>query len=140
MYRGTHRYRCHKCGETFSAPDIELNATAILCHNNFLAQLAVHMRHGHAVIMKILFDNKYKFMSAFDYNCSWCRCSFKKSGIKKVERIGLDTYYSNMFHCLGLSKPNYSIRIFHNFYANHAQRGMKKPCSELMRHGRVKMR
>jgi len=28
MYRGTRKYKCPKCGEVFTAPDIEMNATA----------------------------------------------------------------------------------------------------------------
>lgn len=28
MYRGTRKFRCPNCGEVFTAPDIELNATA----------------------------------------------------------------------------------------------------------------
>lgn len=53
-------------------------------------------------------------MRIFDYNCSWCKKPFDKKSIAKVSSVGIGLY-GDMFLCLGLNKPNYSFRMFHNY-------------------------
>lgn len=64
-------------------------------------------------------------MGIFDYKCSWCNRSFDKKSIAKVSRVG-NGLYEDMFLCLGLSKPNYSVRMLHNYLC--------KSCAEKYNH------
>lgn len=68
-------------------------------------------------------------MSFFDYDCSWCKKSFNRSSVTKVANInynfmdnvldaelrGTKKIYHDMFTCLDLPKPNWSLRMCHAY-------------------------
>lgn len=69
-------------------------------------------------------------MSIFDYHCTWCKKSFKRSSVTEVTNInstmidqlllerelkGDKKLYHDMFTCLNIPKPNWSIRLLHAY-------------------------
>lgn len=69
-------------------------------------------------------------MEIFNYNCSWCGKSFNKSRITKVSRVGTGIY-GDMFLCIGLNKPNYSVRMLHNYLCKSCAKKYNKALAEI---------
>lgn len=69
-------------------------------------------------------------MGIFDYNCSWCHKSFGKNSVTKVSRVGTGLY-GDMFLCIGLNKPNYSVRMLHNYLCKSCAKKYNKALAEI---------